>query len=109
MRLPSYLIKNRHGIYRLRLYVPKPLQPVFKTAEIRRSLGTRDPREAREAGYRLAPALRRFWHMSKKSPFDPVDLHTAFSEIIGTVKKIRIELGQGGAFEFDTLSSIGCP
>ncbi len=109
MRLSSYLAKSRHGIYHLRLYVPKPLQSLFKTAEIRRSLGTRDPREARSIAYRLAPQIKAFWQ-GRMSTDDEIladfrKRHQAAFDALdkaGALGKIRIELGRGGAFEFDT-------
>ena len=109
MRLSSYLAKSRHGIYHVRLYVPKRLQSVFKTTEIRRSLGTRDPREARDAAYRLAPIIRSLWRTCVDIENDGLEnLRKRFGEAFdaleraGLLGRIRIELDRGRAFEFDT-------
>ncbi|MGQ7249305.1 DUF6538 domain-containing protein [Halomonas sp. V046] len=43
---PPYLIRSRHGLWYFRLVVPEPLRTSVGKREIRRSLGTRNKREA---------------------------------------------------------------
>jgi integrase len=46
-RIPAYLRKSRHGIYYFRMAVPRALQEKWSgRTEIKRSLGTKDPRQA---------------------------------------------------------------
>ena len=51
MRIPAYVFRSRHGIYFFRIVVPRALREFFDgRCEIKRSLHTRDQREAmREA------------------------------------------------------------
>ncbi len=42
MRFPSYLVKNRFGIYYFQLVFPKRIRHIFKKKEARRSLRTND-------------------------------------------------------------------
>jgi hypothetical protein len=46
MRIPSYLHKNRWGIYHFRMSVPKNQRDKVGKTEIKKSLKTRDPRLA---------------------------------------------------------------
>jgi hypothetical protein len=50
MRLPAHLKRSRHGIYYFRLVLPFPSRAFFGLKrEIRRSLGTREPDQAKLA------------------------------------------------------------
>jgi integrase len=46
MLTTKYLFKNRLGIYKIRIRIPKNLQEYFNRYEISKSLGTRCPKEA---------------------------------------------------------------
>ncbi|HJV86779.1 MAG TPA: site-specific integrase [Noviherbaspirillum sp.] len=62
MQLPSYLVRNRLGIYYLRVVIPRAWRlsyPVLPR-EIRRSLHTRNPRLAKTAARRFAAAYDLF-------------------------------------------------
>lgn len=103
MRLFSHLAKSRLGIYYLRLYVPKSLQPIFGTAEIRRSLATRDPRTARDLAHVLSPHVRRLWRDMKhnKDPWsgDFPPYSSKLDEILGHVKRVKYQFPDGTLFE----------
>lgn len=107
MRLFSHLAKSRLGIYYLRLYVPKSLQPILGTAELRRSLATRDPRMARDLAHALSPRVRRLWRDMKRNkdlwggvlpPDDKLD------EILGIVKRVKYQFPDGTSFEAEGSS-----
>lgn len=98
MRLYSHLAKSRLGIYYLRLYVPKSLQPIFGTAEMRRSLDTRDPKRARDLAHFLCPRVRCFWAQMKRRK-DPFELPYNLDEILGYVKRVKYEFPDGTSFE----------
>ncbi len=54
MRLPSRLKRSSLGIYHFRVILPKRLRPLYDgRRELKRSLGTRDPRIARSMAYAL--------------------------------------------------------
>lgn len=107
MRLFSHLAKSRLGIYYLRLYVPKSLQSLFGTAELRRSLATRDPHTARDLAHVLSPHVRRLWRDMKRNkdlwegvlpPDNKVD------EILGIVKRVKYQFPDGTSFEAEGSS-----
>lgn len=56
MRLPSYLLRNRLGVFCLRVVLPRALHAGCPTLprEVRRSLGTRDGRHARACAVQFA-------------------------------------------------------
>ncbi len=57
-RIPSYLRRSRHGIYYFRMAVPRALQEKWRGAtEIKRSLGTKDLRQALLLARNLAISL----------------------------------------------------
>lgn len=101
MRLSSYLAKSRHGVFYLRIYVPKSLQSVVGKTEFRRSLNTHDPKIARHLAHVLSPFLRQFRiHMKKQSKNNPFPIDTSLvDEALGTVKRVKYELPDGVLFE----------
>jgi len=54
MRLPHHLVRSSTGMLHFRMRVPIPLQGVLGRRVIKRSLGTRDLRDAQPAAYTLA-------------------------------------------------------
>lgn len=106
--LPSRLSISRHGIFYFRIAVPSSLHAACGVKEIRRSLCTRDPKEAKSLAYALSFAhLKAFGKMNSSD-----DLKKRFSEVaenleaIGAVGKIRIELPSGVAVECDSKEEL---
>ena len=62
MQLPAYIVRNRLGIFYLRVVIPRSWRLSYPDlpCEIRRSLRTRDPRKARTAARQFAAAYDRF-------------------------------------------------
>ncbi|WP_285404060.1 DUF6538 domain-containing protein [Luteibacter sp. ME-Dv--P-043b] len=55
MRLAHHLLRHPvSGMWHFRAVVPKDLRPLFRLRVIKRSLGTRDPREARAWSYAIS-------------------------------------------------------
>ncbi len=107
MRLFSHLAKSRLGIYYLRLYVPKSLQSLLGTAELRRSLATRDPRAARDLAHALSPRVRCLWRDMKRNKdlwggVLPPD--NKLDEILGIVKRVKYQFPDGTSFEAEGSS-----
>ncbi len=116
MRLPARLAVSRHGVFQFRITVPKPFRPQFDgKAELRRSLGTRDPAIAKALSYGLSFAYLRAFRKArmsetKKDPFEELrEKHNQVLdqlELMGGLGKIRIELPNGGALECDTIEEL---
>jgi integrase len=119
MRLPARLAVSRHGIFYFRISIPACLRHRFDDkAELRKSLGTRDPREAKAMAYGLSStflqAFGKVRHMSEKPDAQAwMDEITAKYraavdqlEKIGGYGKIRIELPRGGTVECDTVEEF---
>jgi integrase len=119
MRLPARLAVSRHGIFYFRISIPACLRHRFDDkAELRKSLGTRDPREAKAMAYGLSStflqAFGKVRHMSEKPDAQAwMDEITAKYraavdqlEKIGGYGKIRIELPRGGTVECDTIEEF---
>src|SRR6478609_1770136 len=73
-------VQRRPGstVYYARLGIPPDLQPVLKKRELWKSLGTRDPREAREkAGPVLMHWRNQFAELRKRREPTPADLQAA--------------------------------
>ncbi len=125
MQLPSRLARSRHGVYYFRITIPARLRPQFDgKAELRRSLHTRDPREARTIAYALSSAFLNAFRpsrMTQKKPPTAADMLAALPpdsplleairlhreaqdrlDAIGAVGKIVINLPSGGSLECDT-------
>ena len=62
----KYLIKNKIGIYQFRRFVPKGLQPYLGKREIRRTLKTRNYRDALIRCRIYAEACERYFQMQRK-------------------------------------------
>ncbi|MGH7239460.1 MAG: DUF6538 domain-containing protein [Candidatus Saccharimonadales bacterium] len=61
MRLATYVRRSPHGIYYLRVVIPPSIRvKLAGRRELRRSLGTRDPKVAYMWAYRLAPIVSQW-------------------------------------------------
>ncbi len=66
MQLPSRLARSRHGVFYFRIAIPARLRPEFEgKSELRRSLHTRDPREARTLAYALSSSFLNAFRPSR--------------------------------------------
>lgn len=66
MRLATYVRRSPHGIYYLRVVIPPSIRAKLAgRRELRRSLGTRDPRTARLWAYGLATVVSQWIHEAK--------------------------------------------
>ena len=70
MKIPSYLQRNRYGIFHFRRAVPQCLRAILGKGEIVRSMHTREPREAAQLSRMFAVHVDRLLegaHMKKKN------------------------------------------
>lgn len=70
---PTYLSVSRHGIYYFRMPVPKSKRSLIGKAEIKKSLRTRDPKEALKRA-------RKEW-MREQNQISTQDGNTAFTVV----------------------------
>lgn len=61
MSVPSYLLLSRHAVYYFRIVVPEAIRPLFGRREIRRSLQTRNKREALIRSRELLVGVQRLF------------------------------------------------
>ena len=96
MRLATYVRRSPHGIYYLRVVIPPSIRAKLAgRRELRRSLGTRDPRTARLWAYGLAEVVSRWVHEAKHMAAPP-DLDTLLARLRSkSVSKYEIDLKRG--------------
>ena len=92
MKIPSYLQRNRYGIFHFRRAIPKHLQHVIGKTEIIRSLRTRQPREAVQLGRFIAIQVDQLFkeaEMGKKT-YSKTEFIFELQLPDGTVNKTEI-------------------
>jgi hypothetical protein len=93
MRLPSYVKRSRHGMFYVRVVLPPPIRAKLAgRREIRRSLGTRDPRTARAWAHRLSYVVRLWVQEAHLMPAPDVDALLARLRVT-RVAKYKIDIG----------------
>ncbi len=76
MRIPSHIRQSRHGIFFFRIVVPKAVRPFFDgRTEIKRSLHTRNMRDALVQAHHLAVAAYQLFELVRGTMAKPIDIN----------------------------------
>lgn len=59
MRFPHHLRRSRHGVFHFRFAIPARLRAIVGQCEIKRSLNTREPREALRLAYNFSLLIKQ--------------------------------------------------
>lgn len=96
MRLATYVRRSPHGIYYLRVVFPPTIRAKLAgRRELRRSLGTREPRTARLWAYGLAAVVSQWIHEAKHMAAPP-DVATLLARLRSkSVSNYEIDLKRG--------------
>lgn len=95
MRLPSYVQRSRHGVFYVRVVIPPPIRAKLAgRREIRRSLGTRDPRTALFWAQRLSYKVSQWLHEARFMPTPDIEALVAHLRTNPT-RKWEIDLNRG--------------
>jgi len=92
MRIPTYTQKSRHGIYFFRIVIPKEIRGKFDgQSEIKRSLGTRNVREALRMAWPLAlQALELFARLGGSMKSNPPSIEDLLTKAqAGELREIK--------------------
>ena len=109
MRLPSYLIRNRFGVYYFRIVFPVELHAILNKKDSRRSLRTNDRRTATCMSMEFQQVNKKLFRVIIQNKMKWGEAKKLFDEVAEKLFQKYVERVEDGGFNFedaDTLSSI---
>ena len=103
--MPSPFKHPKTGVYWLRLRVPRDLRSAVGRGELRRSLRTKDPAEAKRLFPAALQAIQREWQRLRRAP-EPLSPQQV-SALAGQLYRETVEELGGQAFDAPVWSTIG--
>jgi integrase len=111
IRIPSHIHRSRHGIWFFRVVVPKNLRRALDgRGEIKKSLGTRDAREALRVARPLAFAAKELFarleaSLSRPPTVDEILANAAAARELKTTNTVDLGGGKSLSYSLETTSN----
>lgn len=109
MRLPSYLLRNKFGIYYFRIVFPEPIRDILKRREARRSLKTHDRKEAIKISQEFRQLTEKLFLLIVRDKMNWIETKLFFDDIAEQLFKKYVSRVEQVGFTFedsDTLAKI---
>jgi len=98
MRLAHHLLRHPSGVWHFRLIVPADLRPVLGLRVLKRSLGTRDPAQARLYAYQLGAQYAHAFASARGSH----GMGSAYDDYLESLRGFEIKPTKSGSLSVKT-------